>query len=370
MIVDLFAGPGGWDEGLKLLGRTDVIGFEKDKACRLTREAAGHQTWHQPDVAKVSTTDFGGLWDVEGVIGSPPCQPWSLAGLKQGFADDQGRGDLVWEPLRFVRELEPEWVALEEVPSILPMWKWYEDKLRELGYRTWSGILNAMDYGVPQSRKRAVLMAARKPLSAPQPTHGPGAPSDDLWGSQRLPYVTMAQALGWDGSEVIIDSRGDGDGGDWKRSAEWGSNRPSRTVGEKARSWRVRTSYGEPVVDGRNGTHEFDPTERPSHTVTTKSGDWKVYPPEGEETWPWERPSPTIVGSFKPEIVAKPGWRKPGDPPRQKTPGSYEITPEQGLILQGFRPDYPIQGSWTKAWEQIGNAVPPPLAAAILKELL
>lgn len=298
MILDFFAGMGGWDEGLRLLGRDDVIGFEKDKAARATREAAGHATWHEPDIVRVSSTDFGGLWPITGLIASPPCQDFSLAGLKAGL--EGARGKLVYEPMRFIEELQPPWIAMEQVPTVLPIWKHYEEMLRALGYRTWSGILDASEYGVPQQRKRAVLMAHTRPVSAPEPTHGDNHHTDDLWGSQRLPRVTMAQALGWTGAEVVLDSRGDGEGGEWTRSASFRSDRPARTVGEKARSWKVT----------------------------------------------------------------------PGDPPRQDTPGSVEITIEQGLLLQGFPVDYPVKGSWTKAWEQIGNVIPPPLAAAILKELL
>jgi len=90
----------------------------------------------------------------------------------------------------------------------------------------------------------------------------------------------------------------------------------------------------------------------------------------GDTSWAYTRPSPTIVGSFAPDVVAAPGYRKPGDPPRQKTPGSIRVTVEEAAILQSFRPDYPWQGAQGKKFQQVGNAVPPLLGKAIVQDLV
>lgn len=336
MNIDLFAGPGGWDEGLHLLGRRDVLGIEFEKNAQATRAAAGHATVFGPDGTSDVRMDPNFIRTVcsdkiEGLIGSPPCQSFSLAGKKEFL--ESVKGQLVWEPIRWAEVLEPQWIALEQVPQVLPVWKYMEEVFRDMGYNTWSGELDAAAYGVPQHRKRAILMASRGRVRPPTPTHGP-ADHDDLFGLPREPYVTMAQALGWTGREVILDSRGDGDGGEWKRSDWFTSDRPSRTLGEKARSWVM------------------------------------VPPPEDCPDWPYKRPATTVVGSFRPDIMAAPGYRKDPKVPRQKAPGSVPITVEQALILQSFPVNYPIQGARTRAFEQVGNAIPPLLAKAILQELL
>ena len=68
---------------------------------------------------------------------------------------------LVIEPARFIEAGHPEWTALEQVPSVLPLWEVYADELRKHGYSVWCGKLNAADYGVPQTRERAILIASR-----------------------------------------------------------------------------------------------------------------------------------------------------------------------------------------------------------------
>ena len=109
----------------------------------------------------------------------------------------------------------------------------------------------------------------------------------------------------------------------------------------------------------------------PATTVARRSE--RPYPTaavDGDISWVYHRPSPTIVGSFRPDIVAAPGYRKPGDPPRQKTPGSVEITQQQAAILQSFPDGFEFEGSRSKQFLQIGNAVPPLMARAVLSTLI
>lgn len=82
--------------------------------------------------------------------------------------------------------------------------------------------------------------------------------------------------------------------------------------------------------------------------------------------WAYRRPSPTIVGTFRPDVVAAPGYRKPGDPPRQKTPGSVQVTVAEAGVLQAFPADFPWRGKEAKQYLQAGNAVPPPMAMSMI----
>lgn len=350
-IIDLFAGPGGWDEGLRMIGRTDVLGIEWDESACLTAEAAGHKRL-RADVAALNPRDYIGA---EGLIASPPCQAWSLAGKRGGeedraacheLADRMAAGDdstdwrdwtddrspLVCQPVRWARELRPEWIALEEVPAVLGLWEHMARIFRGWGYSVWTGHLLAADYGVPQTRTRAILMASRvRTVTPPEPTHAEHPEGDDLLGGGNLEkWVSMAEALGW-GSDT----------------------EPSCTVS----SGGTATGGAEPPA--------------PTVVTTRRSKDGLIIgrqlpPGEGENVggWGWTRPSTTVAADPR---IADPGYRKGNE--RQFRPDGIRVTVHEAGVLQSFPAAYPWQGTKTKQYEQVGNAVPPLLAAHVLASL-
>lgn len=312
--VDLFAGIGGWE----VITPGRVMGVENNSAARLTRRAANLRTL-QVDVRKIGPALFPRARKLRG---SPPCQTFAQSGNGAGvrrlaevsslasrmaFREDvdltqlDERTGLVLEPLRWVLEAIDagrffESVALEQVPRVLPFWEVMADILEREGYHVWTGVLNAEQYGVPQARQRAVLLASTEhPVGRPKPTHSLYHRHGDKTRQDPgvLPYVTAAEALGW-------------------------HEAPS-----------PRTTY----------------------------------------SWAWERPATTVVGSFHPEILAAPGYRKAGDPSRQNTPGSVTITLEEALVLQSFPRDWPLSGPTAARWRQVGNAIPPLMAEAIRLEV-
>ena len=106
------------------------------------------------------------------------------------------------EPLRWALALMPRFVVLEQVPGVLPVWEAMAEHLRGAGYSVWTGRLRSDEFGVPQTHERAILMADRdQPVAPPRPTHqrwrkgsAKVAPGD---AGGLLPWVSMAEALGW-----------------------------------------------------------------------------------------------------------------------------------------------------------------------------
>lgn len=347
--VDLFAGPGGWDVAARELG-IDALGIEIDHAACLTRRAAGHRTLEGP-VAWWDPRDYLGI---DGLIASPPCTDFSVAGLRRGIEGPTGA--LVAVPMRWAEVIRPQWIAWEQVPPVLPIWQEYALALQGLGYWTWTGLLHSEQYGVPQTRKRAVLMAHRdlRP-EAPKPTHSRYYPRDPkrLDGGV-LPWVSMAEALGWGMTArpvPTISSRSD-DGG--PRIDGGSGARPALRSAQDDGDW-VYMGAGAGHHDGQQPR----PAADPAHTITGK----------GTAAWVAERPSPTVVGSFRPDVVAAPGWRTAGSGPRQNAPGSVRVTVQEAGVLQSFPADYPWRGTSSKRYQQVGNAIPPRLARAVLAAL-
>lgn len=319
-VIDIFGGPGGWAEACNRLGLLEV-GVEKELTPCLTRQAAGHLVI-QADVAtmpvKVRRSTLRGL------IGSPPCPDYSPAGKRAGLASE--RGQLVWQVVYWAHALDPEWIACEQVPQVLPIWQSFAWQLRQYGYKTWTGILCAADYGVPQTRQRAFLLAHRhRQPTPPAPTHARNA-EVDLFGGGVQPWVSFADALGWGPNEPAHTITGGG-----ARTGGW---EPFANAAYRHRLAEMFVDRRTNSKDGRGGMVPTVPVSvlRPAPTLTGKaaSGQWLIRGPDDE---------------------------------------SRNLTIREASVLQGFRPDYPWQGNKGQQGQQVGDAVPPPLAAHVLSAL-
>lgn len=479
LIVDGFAGPGGWSEGIRRwLGLYDV-GLEWDDAACQTRAAAGHATVRVDVSCFVLAPLVGRVW---GLLMSPPCTKFSAAGKGFGnrvmklLADGiqrMMRGDdcrqelrdriypvalaeqeeanaaraegkrwtdarveaaahsdafltvLVLEPARYLYALITgdasagiplEWAAFEQVPSVLPLWQVYAIELRRFGWNVWTGKVNAADYGVPQTRERAVLIAsAVRKVGPPPTTHGKEAGGGEgLFEDPRRPWVTMAQALGLD-DRGVVNTRGE-------RKTPGGNNfpidAPSWALTEKTRSWVLHTNRDQKADGSRQTT---DPHSAPAPALTSKSGgQWvlrngtqqnaavrDLNEPAGtlffggrcndvswvlkhnsranatvrsvdepaatlafgharnEYEWVNTRPATTVCATDR---ISPPGHRdrSPQGESQFASPETVRITVPEASVLQSFPAEYPWQGTKTKKFEQVGNAVPPRMAAHLV----
>ena len=413
VIRDDFAGPGGWSQGLRLLNLSDEeVGVEFNKAAVDTARAAGFKRW-LVDVTSDAVRNYA--WGpIRLYIASPPCQTFSMAGKGAGrehmtnilravdgvaagwlpedavaaLGDEQldERTVLVLEPMRVIVAHRPRNVALEQVPPVLPVWERYAERLREQGYSVWTGLLHAEQYGVPQTRKRAVLIASLdREVAPPTPTHSRYYPrSPERLDDGVAPWVSMAQALGWV-DEVTLRSNY-GTGGDPAARGERSGGEPAPTITSKAgRNKWLRHNAGhrdrprdpetgrQIVRDADGGDYYLRfPTDRPAPTITSgiSGAGWDDAVSQDGVRWVPDAPNGGDTSSFAPEIVAAPGYRKAGDGPRQSQPGSLRVTVQEAGVLQSFPAAYPWQGSKTKQFEQVGNAVPPLLAAAVIAAVL
>lgn len=343
-IRDDFAGPGGWDQGLVILKqRADdeaaklwtMYGIENDRHAADTAIMAGHCRI-RADVRHESPNNWRYLG---GYIASPPCQTFSPAGNGEGRrhldaliraaqlvafhgqlpADAVGqvsdaaldeRSVLVLEPLRVIVATRPRWIALEQVKTVQPIWNAYAAILTELGYHVRTEVVHAEQYGVPQTRQRAILIAVRMDVAViaglgsvpwPTPTHSRYYPRDpSRLDAGVLPWVSMAEALSFGMT-----------------------HRPSMTV----TGGGTATGGAEPFANGA----------RKGMKREIEAGNWRFG-----------------------DVRSSRGTLR----------DSVRITVEQAGVLQTFRPDYPWQGTQGQQFQQVGNAVPVRLAAAFLEGMV
>lgn len=302
--VSLFSGGGGLDLGFERAGWEPVVCIDNDPiACETLRY--NRPAWNVvcDDIRNFDATPFIGA-DV--VVGGPPCQGFSTAGK----GDPTDPRNFLWrEYMRVVREVRPRAVVLENVSALTHRrngdhLSGIMQELEQMGYRFAYGVLNAADFGVPQARRRLIVIGVRNgEPSLPRPT------------------TTDAQPTVW---EAIADLAGLPDDADFNHVA----NRHAPHVIQR---WN-ELAAGESDPNYRRA--RLDP-DRPSLTIRAGGG----YGPQGDHLAGFHPPiHPTL--------------------PRQ-------LTVREAARLQSFPDDWVLRGPKTIQGRQIGNAVPVKLAEAI-----
>jgi len=393
-VIDLCGGAGGWAVGADRLHLTHV-GIEVAREPVATCRAAGHPVI-PGDIRAMHPRSFPGAVVL---VASPPCQTFSTAGSGSGrdslsaavahvaeMAEGpvaRPTGDartwLVLEPLRWALTairlgIPYTGIGLEQVPSVLPVWEAIARVLREHDYTVRTGLVHAEQYGVPQTRTRAVLMAVSGDTCHwPQPTHSKYySHSPERLDPGRIPWVSMAQALGWDG--VLRSNYGTHNNpGD---KALRGADQPATTLTSKIsrmRRFSDETLMGD--VRTLNGTRRLVTEPAPTIPAAMDNGNWRWMGQFADQSrsdvdveWPLKRPSTTVATRA---IVQHPGHtRSRFDVSTKSRNDGVRVTVAEAAVLQGFPADYPWRGNRSSVYRQVGNAIPPPMAAAILRGLI
>lgn len=324
--IDLFAGAGGLSLGFSRWGVEPLLAVEKDEWAAKSFKANFSSHVLDVEVARVDGYPRADL-----VLGGPPCQGFSPLGRDR---DEDSRLTLnrLWlDYLRVVKRVRPAIFLVENVPQFLRSTqfghfaRYCKRYLPE--YELDSRTLNAVDYGVPQSRKRGFIIGSRVGLPWwPAPTHHEGGVLGNRW-------RTVRDAIG-DLPRVADD-----------RSLHWSRNPEPQSL--------LRYSL---IPEGGN---RFD-LQRIRPDLLPEC--WKKKPTgttDGLGRMWWDRPSPTIrTEFFKPE---KGRYLHPE--------ADRSITHREAARLQSFPDDFLFEGSRIQVARQIGNAVPPLLAEALAREI-
>lgn len=405
--LDDFAGTG-WGVALQRLG-IEEFGVELMPEAVATREKYGMRTIHRD------------IWD--GLLGweptprhdlyiaSPPCQTFSVAGAGAGRAalDEVmaalHRGDwrdpttlhtlatitdprtaLVLTPLARVYANRPRFVLFEQVPPVLPVWEACADAMRGFGYSVWTGYVHAEQYGVPQTRKRAVLIARNDgiPAAPPRPTHSAYYPKDPTWLDAGVPrWRSMADALGWGMVERPCPTVASGTeaGGGTDPAALGGSGARKIVLGEReAGRWIIGAgkAMGSGMVE-RYGTRRPRGVDEPAFTVRADAGGME---PGGMRWLVSNYSANGGRGIEKPGSKLQRSVRSADEPSTTLTSKAGSMTWHDGTeemlrlseweaaTLQSYPEGFTFEGTRGVRFRQIGNAVPPLMAEALIGAFL
>jgi len=324
-VIDLFSGAGGMSAGFESAGFRVVAGVESWSVA-----AASFASVHPKAtviVAPVEAVSGRRLLRAAGLVkgecavlvGGPPCPPFST--LSASRLTDDLRHHLWRDYLRVVADVLPQWAVLENVAGLLSSSEaigGIRDAFAALGFSVGYKVLDAADFGVPQYRRRAVIIARRGggDIPFPPPSHGHG----------RLPHRTAADAL---------DAPTDG-----LTAAEI----PALSALATERLSYIRA--GESVWDAMD--------RLPDRLKIKGTG----FPSSIYRRLEPDSPSYTVTGSGGGGTL---GYHWLDDRP---------LSNRERARLQGFSDHHQFAGSEREIRAQIGNAVPPPLAKAVAQTLL
>lgn len=337
-VADLFSGAGGFTQGLVQSGRFRSV-FANDFnrwACETYNANFGPHCI-EGDINQILRRQLL-IPKVDVVVGGPPCQGFSLLNKKR---EGDPRKELWRAYMRFVERTEPTAFVMENVPELLKSLEFEEicRRARKLGYRWSVGILNAADYGVPQRRKRFIMIATRV-------------------GIPELPAATHADP---NGGAPLIDGRLPA----WRTVRQAIGDLPPKPIGTEIRPEQgppLNLHFGRKPTEKSllryrcvpEGGNRVDLQKRRRDLTPNcwikKKGGTDLF----GRLW-WDRPSFTIrTEFFKPEKgrYLHPSEHRP-------------ITHREAARLMSFPDSFVFKGTKIEVAKQIGNAVPCSLAQRI-----
>lgn len=319
--IDLFAGAGGLSLGLKQAGWETQMAVDYDKgACETYRRNFPNVEVFQGDIRKVDWSHLAGK--IEMVAGGPPCQPFSVAGNQKA---DQDSRDMLPEFVRAVSDIRPKLFLMENVAGLVsprhsPYLASRLQQLSLLGYELDFKVLDAANYGVPQHRRRVIVIGSRVgSISFPSPTHGTG----------RKPFVSSEAA--------ILGSPRDA---------------PNRAIVTFAKNPIMRPSpWAGMLVNGGGRPINLS---APSQTIPASAGGNRTH----------------IVDECKVLLDYHSYLLNGGKPKRGLVSGVRRLTLRESARLQTFPDAFSFVGEPSSQYRQVGNAVPPLLGRAVGEALM
>ena len=348
-VIDLFSGCGGISVGFNNTNRVKLIGaidFDQD-ACNTYKKNFPDTEVICGDINKIEVNSTG-FSDIDIIIGGPPCQGFSRLNYWDKDRDNDPRNELFFQYLRFVKELNPKAILIENVKNILLAKDGYVPMnitkfLSEIGYTDNYQILSADDYGVPQRRQRAFFVAFRNEFGK--------FDFSDLE-KYKLPLVTVGEALSdIDSIEAMAKEQPQG--------TVYTLPKPSTTY-QKMMQSKDRQLHNHMI---------YYPTPHVQEMIihVPEGGNWRCVPKELFKSDRNNRYTNYLrrLRRDAPSITIDTGHNVYFHPEFNRVP-----TIRESARLQSFPDAFIFTGNKGKQFRQVGNAVPPLLAEALAKAII
>lgn len=343
-VIDLFAGVGGLSLGFEKQGFEVLIANEYDKSI-----AAAYTENHKNtkmiigDITSLDLKEIFGPYTgkIDVVIGGPPCQGFSQKGQRKTIHDE--RNFLFKYYVAVVELVKPKYFVMENVPNLLTaeggyFFKEIEELFNEMGYSLEHGVLNASDYGVPQNRRRAVIIGK---LNGAAP---------------KLPEPQSKKVTIWDAiSDLAYLQSGEGtDKQEYRNAPE--SDYEKLLRGDSTTLYNHIVTKHSPLALERlamippNAGKEVLPKEHLTKSIY--SGTWTRMRKDEISVTITTRFDTPSSGKFTHPFLDR------------------AITVREAARIQSFPDDFRFVGNKGSQMKQVGNAVPPFLAAAIAKVIM
>lgn len=340
--IDLFAGGGGLTLGLKRAGFFVVAAVENEPHAYATLVAnhAEIKAFKQ-DIRTINGTYLTGLarpGNIDLLAGCPPCQGFTSLTSKYKRADP--RNELISEMARLVEEIRPRAVMMENVPGLAKRGKYLLDvfleRIDRMGYKPTIDILQVADYGVPQYRRRLVVLAGYGfEIPMPKPTHS----RDEQNGLP--PWRTVKDAIGSMPEPITLS---EAKKLDMIERSNW------HIVRSMSEENKLRIKYAKPGEIRTSIPEDL----RPKCHRDSYVGFYNVY-----GRMAWDEVAPTITGGCT--TFSKGRF---GHPEQDRT-----ISVREAALLQTFPPDYKIDTPYIDyACSIVGNALPCDFAEVVARQ--
>ena len=332
-VIDLFCGVGGLTQGFVMEDFNVISGYDNDNSCKFSYETNNNAVFHEEDISNLSgyklNKEFGSKFKI--LVGCAPCQPFSSYNFKVK-EKDPNKLNLLYSFSRLIEETQPSIVSMENVPQLVntQIFNDFLTNLKSYGYFVSYQVVFCPDYGIPQRRRRLVLLASKLGeiyLISKTHTHENYVTVKDT-----ISNLKPVEAGGFDKNDPLHRAR---------RLNEINLKRIKNT--KEGGSWR---NWPEELI--------LECFKKPSgKTYCSVYGRMK-----------WDEPAPTMTTH-----CTGLGNGRFGHPKQDRA-----ITLREAALFQTFPMEYKFYESLDKynpsvICRQIGNAVPPKLGQIIAKSI-